>query len=135
MIKPINKRQLIFDLDTKVSEKILGTGYRKIYKDIELHLKQYGFEHAEGSGYISTFEISDYKLYKILDELKKKYPYITKCIKDMRVADVISLNSLDNLFEYDGTPGIYKDYYRIDEAIDRVMEQDNDNEIELDMEL
>lgn len=135
MTKPINKRQLIFDLDTKVSEKILGAGYRKIYKDIELHLKQYGFEHAEGSGYISISEISDYKLYKILDELKKKYPYITKCIRDMHVADVISLNSLDNLFEYDGTPGIYKDYYKIDEAIDQIIDQVNDNEIELDIEM
>lgn len=135
MIKTAYKRQLMFDLDTKVTEEILGPGYRKIYKDIEKYLKQYGFEHVEGSGYISNAEISDSKVFRILRNLKKEYPYLTKCVKDMRIADITSFNSLAKEFTYDGSPGIYKNYYKIEEAIDRVMEQVNDNEIELDMEL
>lgn len=135
MIKPAYKRQLMFDLDTKVTEEILGPGYRKIYKDIEKYLKQYGFEHVEGSGYISNAEISDFKVFRILRNLKKEYPYLTKCVKDMRIADITSFNSLAKEFTYDGSPGIYKDYYKIEEAIDQVMNRVNDYEIEFNMEL
>ena len=135
MNSPEQKRQLIFDLDTKVAAEVLGPGYRRVYKDIEKYLIQYGFEHIEGSGYISNTELSDSQVFRIIHNLKKEYPYLTKCVRDMSIANIVSLNSLNKEFDYEGTPGAYKDYYKIDKAIDQVMNQEDNLEPELDMEL
>jgi hypothetical protein len=61
------RKQLKFDLDTKVCEQIFGKGYRRVYDDI-------------------------------------------KCIRDIRTADIIEVNSINHYFDYDGTPGKFADY-------------------------
>lgn len=101
------RRQIMFDLDTKVMEKILGTKYTNVYKNIEQYLKEKGFSHPQGSGYISDKAISNSEMFDIIIELKEKYPYIEKCVRDIRVANIIDVNSLNYFFDYDGTPGKY----------------------------
>ena len=39
----------------------------------------------------------------------ESYETLTKCVKDMRIADIKSFNSLDKKFTYEGSPGIYKE--------------------------
>lgn len=104
------RKQLIFDIDTNVCEQILGKGYRKTYDRIEKFLLKNGFSHPQGSGYVSNELLSNMDVFVLTDKLLEQYPYLLKCIRDIRVADVGDINSLNHLFEYDGTPGKYAAY-------------------------
>ncbi|MBO5174601.1 MAG: hypothetical protein J6B84_05625 [Eubacterium sp.] len=101
------RKQIMFDLDTKVCEQILGKGYRKIYDDIGNFLNDNGFLHPQGSGYISTEKLSNSEIFLLTQKLIKKYPYLTKCIRDIRTADILEVNSINHYFDYDGTAGIF----------------------------
>lgn len=104
------RKQLIFDLDTKVLEQILGPGYRRIYDDIRKFLRTKKIEHIEGSGYSSMKPMSLVQFDHTIDELLKKYPYLTKAVKRAHEASIGSRHSLDYKFDYDGTAGEYKGY-------------------------
>ena len=84
---------------------------------------------------MSNQPISNLKLSNMIDKLTTQHPYLNKCVKKMHQTDISNVHSLEGHFEYDGSPGIYKDYYKIDEAIDQIIDQVNDNEIELDIEM
>ncbi|WP_052212515.1 hypothetical protein [Anaerovibrio lipolyticus] len=108
----MDKIQIAFDIDTKVCRKILGKNYNKIYKDIQTFMENQGFEHRQGSVYHSINPITRIKTNGIIKNLIKEMPYITKCIRDItqtRIGDDVSINYL---FEYDGTPGKYINYYK-----------------------
>lgn len=99
------RKQLMFDLDTKVCEQILGKKYRKIYEDLENILKINGFTHPQGSGYISIEKLSNSEIFFLTQKLLKEYPYLAKCVRDIRIADIIEVNSINHYFDYDGTAG------------------------------
>lgn len=99
------RKQIMFDLDTKVCEQILGKGYRKIYEDIGNFLKENDFLHPQGSGYISSGELSNSEVFLLTQKMLNKYPYLTKCIRDIRTADILEVNSINHYFQYDGTAG------------------------------
>lgn len=101
------KKIVVFDLDTKVCEKILGTGYRRIYDIIKKHMKDNGFLHIQGNGYMSCDKMSTMQVYYTIFLLTLKHPYMTKCVRDIRCGDVSELISLNKIFSYDGTPGTY----------------------------
>jgi len=63
--------------------------------------------HIEGSVYMSRKPLSATKIAHLINRMKKKYPYLTKCIRNMHQADISNIHSLEHHFEYDGTPGIY----------------------------
>jgi virulence-associated protein VapD len=100
----------MFDLDTKVCEQIFGKGYRRVYDDIGDFLKANGFSHPQGSGYISDSALSNFEIFMLSQKLVQQYPYLTKCIRDIRTADIIEVNSINHYFDYDGTPGKFADY-------------------------
>lgn len=108
MSRKKERKQLMFDLETKVCAQILGRNYRKVYDDIERYLVKNGFTHLQGSGYVSEREFSDRETVLLLRHLIAKYPYLSKCFRDIRTADITSLNSINHHFDYDGTPGRFK---------------------------
>lgn len=99
------RKQLIFDIDTKVAEQILGDGYRTLYSDIRIFLDKEQFEHIEGSAYMSKNPMTNLELSNILKYLKVQYPYLEKCVREIHQADISNVHSLSHIFEYDGTPG------------------------------
>lgn len=100
------RKQIVFDIDTKVAREILGESkYREIYKNIEKCMKENGFEHIQGSGYTSKIPISKIEVVNVISELLDDYPYLSKCVRDIRQTSVFSERSLNALFKYDGTPG------------------------------
>lgn len=101
------RKQLIFDIDTKVAEQILGDGYRGLYSDIRSFLDKEQFEHIEGSAYMSKNPMTNLELSNILKYLKVQYPYLEKCVREIHQADISNVHSLSHIFEYDGTPGKY----------------------------
>jgi len=104
-MKKETKKQIIFDIDTKIAEKILGKNYRKIYSDIKKYLEAKGFTHIEGSGYMSKNIMSSIQVTQIIIGLIEEYPYLSKCIRDIRQTNVVDEQSLNDLFDYDGTVG------------------------------
>lgn len=101
----MNRKQIAFDIDTKIAEEILGDGYRKIYDDIKKHLVNNGFKHLQGSVYTSHSPMRDLDVTYIIKELLSKYDYLEKCIRDIRKTDITREHSLNHLFSYDGTSG------------------------------
>ncbi|WP_407396701.1 hypothetical protein [Anaerovibrio sp.] len=108
----MDKIQIAFDIDTKVCRKILGKNYNKIYKDIQIFMEDHGFEHRQGSVYHSINPIKRMKINGIIKKLIKEMPYIKKCIRDITQARIDDDVSMNDLFEYDGTPGKYINYYK-----------------------
>lgn len=70
-------------------------------------MKSEKWMHIEGSVYMSTESLSTTKVAHMLDRLLEKYPYITKCVHKIHLADISEIHSLNTQFEYDGTPGKY----------------------------
>lgn len=102
----ITKKQISFDLDTKVAKAILGkSNYIKAYLDIRKFMEKEGWKHIEGSVYMSKSPISNIMVLNMLKKLKKEHPYLTKCFREIHQADVSKVHSLSKQFEYDGTPG------------------------------
>ena len=70
-------------------------------------LNDNGFLHPQRSGYISTKKLSNSEIFLLTQNLIKKYPYLTKCIRDIRTSDILEINSINHYFDYDGTAGIF----------------------------
>lgn len=101
------RKQIAFDIDTKVTKSILGNNYTKIYSDIRAYMDKNGFSHIQGSVYISEKPMSTVLVTLKINELLQKHPYISKCVRDMTQTNVTAVSNLDALFQYDGTPGQY----------------------------
>lgn len=100
------RKQLTFDIDTNVAKEILGEQkYRTIYSNIRKFMEREGWQHIEGSVYMSKKPLSTIKVAWLVDALKEEYPYLTKCIRDMHQSDISNVHGLHNHFEYDGTAG------------------------------
>lgn len=105
----LSRKQITFDIDTKIAETIFGQGYRVLYFYIENMLKDNGFRHIQGSVYQSVDVVSNTSVIILIAELIQNKPGIEKCIRDIRMTDISKINDLNYLFEYDGTPGTYID--------------------------
>lgn len=106
------RKQVTFDIDTKIANKIFGAGYRSIYLDIEEAFEASGFIHQQGSVYQSVNKVSSTFVSFLLSEIIGSRPGIEKCIRDIRLTDVTNENDLNHLCSYDGTLGKYPDKTR-----------------------
>lgn len=101
----MTRKQIAFDIDTNIAKEILGGNYRKIYENIRKYLEKNGFEHLQGSVYVSKEALSNTKITAIINGLLTKYNYLEKCVRDIRKTDITREHSLNHLFSYDGTLG------------------------------
>ena len=102
----MRRKQLSFDIDTKVAKAILGkSNYIKAYTDIRTFMEKEGWQHIEGSVYMSNNPLSTTQVMYLLDDLVWEHPYLTKCFREIHQADISKVHSLSKQFEYDGTPG------------------------------
>ena len=103
------QKQIAFDIDTKVAEKIFGSSYRSIYFYIEDTMKKNGYKHLQGSVYQSISPVGYMQVITLLERMIEKKPGLEKCFRDMRLTDITAENNLNYLFEYDRTIGKYPD--------------------------
>lgn len=105
----MQRKQISFDLDTDVCKRILGEEkYTNAYKDIRRFLEGKDFTHIEGSVYMSNHKMDNIRVVRLIDSLMAQYPYLSKCVRQMHQADISRVHSLNQYFEYDGTPGRYE---------------------------
>lgn len=101
-----SRKQITFDLDTNVLKQIHGEkNYTKAYTHIRTFMENNDFEHIEGSAYASINKMSNTKVLRLIADLQDKHEYLKKSVKDIHQTDIGESHSLNNHFEYDGTPG------------------------------
>ena len=82
------QKQIAFDIDTKVAEKIFGSSYRSIYFYIEDTMKKNGYKHLQGSVYQSISPVGYMQVITLLERMIEKKPGLEKCFRDMRLTDL-----------------------------------------------
>lgn len=111
------RKQIAFDIDTNVAKEILG---EKKYTDIYAHIRRFmekkDWQHIEGSVYMSSKPMDNADIFFLIKDMKKQYPYLDKCVKEMHQTDISKVHSLDKYFKYDGTPGKYAQIYEQKES-------------------
>lgn len=103
------RKQITYDIDTEIAKRIFGPGYRRIYLYIKTNFEKFGFTHIQGSVFHSTMPMNKTEVSFCINVMIKNCPGLEKCIRDIRVADITKENSLNYLFDYDGTLGKYPD--------------------------
>jgi virulence-associated protein VapD len=98
------RKILIFDIDTKVGDAMLGD-YTKANHQIQSFLTQNGFEYyPQSSTYESIEPMSRSKVHTVVLLMIDKYPHLKKIVRNMRVFNISRQYTLNDLFQYDGTP-------------------------------
>lgn len=84
VLKAIN-----FDLDTKALQQYYpSSNWRKAYEDINKFFLSNGFEHRQGSGYISLIKTDDYSVLTLTRKLSITMPWLSKCVQHFDVTDI-----------------------------------------------
>lgn len=87
------RKAINFDLDTKEMAKYMEN-ISQGYYNLEKSLKKFGFEHRQGSGYISNQKLDNIDLAKKLKQVVQENTWLTKCVK------AIDVTNIDKNFEY-----------------------------------
>lgn len=94
----ITRKALNFDLDTKALERFYpGESYQQAYYDIRQYLENTGFQHRQGSGYVSKDPISVYKVSLLINDMSEKFPWLSRCTK---VVDATSIGKTFSMMSY-----------------------------------
>ncbi|MDH6367382.1 MULTISPECIES: VapD family protein [unclassified Breznakia] len=86
---PQTKKTVNFDLDTNLLQKYYPKdNWRQSYQDLRSFLEKNGFEHRQGSGYISSRPISISKITLLVKEITVEFDWFAYCVKKFDVASV-----------------------------------------------
>lgn len=85
------KKAINFDIDTKKYEEYTGRRSPTAYKEIRNFLIKNGFEHRQGSGYISKRSLND-------SNITITFEWLEYCVKKMDVTNVGKQHSLTDMF-------------------------------------
>ena len=123
------KRKAInFDLDTgKMKELDL---YPKGYRFLASSLYKHGFEHRQGSGYVSKDRIDSVAVARIVESVTKEQLWLAKCIKRIDVTDIGRQHDLTDVVKMYST--LADELEQVDE-LDDLDDPDGDNSPKLKM--
>lgn len=88
------KKALNFDLNTNKYEQITGKTSPTAYYEIRHFLEAHGFEHRQGSGYISKKSMNDFKVDTIITEMSLSISWLKDCIRQFDVTSVGKYHSV-----------------------------------------
>ena len=80
------RKALNFDLDTKKMKEL--NLYPRGYKLLGSSLKKHGFEHRQGSGYISKAKLDGDNVYDIISDVVSENEWLASCVKKIDVTDI-----------------------------------------------
>lgn len=63
-------------------------GITQAYTDMRSYLESMGFEHRQGSGYVSKNAMNYATVNAIVRKMSNEYDWLSKCIKEIDVTDV-----------------------------------------------
>ena len=76
-----------FDFDTKKLALVRGSA-PKCYYEIRKTMKRLGFDHRQGSGYVSRERMTKYEITKVVLQLYEAHEWLPDCIKEFDVTNV-----------------------------------------------
>jgi len=84
------RKAINFDLDTKALRQYYRNdeSYRIAYKEISKFMESNGFEHRQGSGYVSLETMTSEEVVNIALKMKTELPWIKHCINKFDMTDV-----------------------------------------------
>ena len=88
------RKALNFDLDTKKYEEYTGKKAPTAYDKIKSFLKKNGFEHRQGSGYVSKEPLNDGKVFAIIQSMSIEFDWLKECVKQIDVTNIGKQHSL-----------------------------------------
>lgn len=88
------KKALNFDLNTNKYEQVTGKPAPTAYYEIRYFLETHGFEHRQGSGYISKKSMNDFKVDTIITEMSLSITWLKDCIRQFDVTSVGKYHSV-----------------------------------------
>lgn len=88
------RKALNFDLDTKKYEEYTGKKAPTAYAEIKRFLKKNGFEHRQGSGYISKESLTDGKIFAIIQNMSVELEWLRNCVEQIDVTNIGKQHSL-----------------------------------------
>jgi len=88
------RKAINFDIDTKKYEEYTGKHSPTAYTEIKRFLEKNGFEHRQGSGYISKESLDDRKVTAIIMNMALKLKWLKYCIKEIDVTNIGKQHSL-----------------------------------------
>ena len=91
----LTRKAINFDLDT-VRMRELGI-YPKGYRLLKKQLKDQGFVHRQGSGYVSRNKIDSGVVNNAIRILVQNLPWLAECVKKMDVTDIGKQYDLTNI--------------------------------------
>lgn len=81
------KRKAVnFDLDTVIMRrlKLYPDGYRMLKNAF----KRLGFEHRQGSGYVSKDKLDSMQVERVIKAIFTELPWVAECVKKLDVTDI-----------------------------------------------
>ena len=78
-----------FDLDTKQMTEKLGSSSKGYYL-LRRTMKQLGFEHRQGSGYVSKQKIDSLAVTDVVSQLCELHEWLPDCIKKFDITNITS---------------------------------------------
>lgn len=75
--------EINFDLDTKLFSNYPSDNWRKTYNDIFVFMNKNGFEHRQGSGYISKTPLSEFNLEGVLTRHVQENLWLADSIREI----------------------------------------------------
>lgn len=85
----MTRKAINFDLDTKALQEFYpNKNWRKAFDDLKSLFIENGFEHRQGSGYISLQPISNTAVLKTIKLTVKSFPWFAQCVNHFDVTNI-----------------------------------------------
>lgn len=81
-------------MDTKKLKEIYPKNISQAYYEIRSFLESRGFEHRQGSGYLSKEPMSMTSIDDLMEDMGREMPWISSCAKEVDVTNVGSRHSM-----------------------------------------
>ena len=95
----MSKKMLNFDFDTKALQKYYPkSNWRKAYDDVYDFLTSNGYEHRQGSGYITKANTDYLDVQSTLYEMKREFPWLKNCVNKMDVTNIGRTFDMTSIF-------------------------------------
>lgn len=86
----MRKKVFAFDLDTAKLKQLYPThNWQNAYRDIGSFLHKNGFDHLQGSVYISSKPMNETKAISVITDLCFKYDWFCESVSDWKMANDI----------------------------------------------
>ena len=97
---PNKRRSFNFDLNTdSLKEHFSATSPNNAYKKIESFMESHGFEHRQGSGYLSYRPLSMSQALYLFGQMKKDMPWLMNCVNKLDLTEAERVFDLKPYFE------------------------------------